>query len=96
MCCVQGPAEYIKEKLQRLKVSPIGAGYVAATTVDGPCTDKGYDQGPNKESCFPQATLWMSKDHPIDPTSELKLVTAYAFQHGLGSIAEGMKNLCGP
>jgi len=96
MCCVQGPVEYVRGKLAKIKASPIGAGYLAAELVDGPCTSQGYDQGPNKESCFPQATLWLSKDHAIDPTSELKLVAAYALQHGLASAGKGAKEMCAP
>lgn len=94
MCCVQGPAAYIREKLALLKESPLGSGYEKAAAIDGSCTGAGYDQGPGEEKCFPKAHLYLSKNHPIDPMSESIAMAKYAMVHGLAAAGEGMKQLC--
>mmetsp|Transcript_104137 Transcript_104137/g.277068 ORF Transcript_104137/g.277068 Transcript_104137/m.277068 type:complete len:346 (-) Transcript_104137:147-1184(-) len=96
MCCVQGPAEYVGEKLAKIKKSPIGGGYLASVLVEGTCASQGYDMGPNKEACFPKANLWLSNKHAVDPTSEVRLMAAHAAQHGFASIGKGMAELCAP
>jgi len=96
MCCVEGPSDYIREKVEKIKSSPLGAGYQTTAALNGPCTSKGYDQGPSPEMCFPKAKVWMSRLHPIDPTSEPRLFADYAATHGWMAIPAGVMELCKP
>mmetsp|Transcript_2564 Transcript_2564/g.6001 ORF Transcript_2564/g.6001 Transcript_2564/m.6001 type:complete len:282 (+) Transcript_2564:67-912(+) len=96
MCCVDGPLEYVKEKLAKIKLSPIGDGYINAEALEGSCPSQGWDQGPKPEECFPLAKLWYSKVHPIDPLSETLLMAAYAKKHGVALVMQGMAELCRP
>eukprot|EP00413_Alexandrium_margalefii_P045580 CAMPEP_0204590724 /NCGR_PEP_ID=MMETSP0661-20131031/49946_1 /ASSEMBLY_ACC=CAM_ASM_000606 /TAXON_ID=109239 /ORGANISM="Alexandrium margalefi, Strain AMGDE01CS-322" /LENGTH=380 /DNA_ID=CAMNT_0051600779 /DNA_START=64 /DNA_END=1204 /DNA_ORIENTATION=- len=95
MCCVQGPSEYIRAKLAKLKASPLGRGYLSTTAVDGTCASQGYTTGPSPEKCFPKASLFLNlAEHPMDPTSEPRLLAEYGMAHGFAAIGKGMAELC--
>jgi len=94
MCCVQGPLDYLKAKVEKLKVSPLGDGYKNTVAKQGKCADQGYNSGPAPEKCFPQAQLFMSTTKPLDVLSEPVLMARFVQKRGFGALATGMVELC--
>mmetsp|Transcript_15953 Transcript_15953/g.40615 ORF Transcript_15953/g.40615 Transcript_15953/m.40615 type:complete len:168 (-) Transcript_15953:51-554(-) len=94
MCCIQGALSYITKVLERLRASPLAAGYANATADAGSCIGQGYVLPAGPDECFPQAQLWLGAEHPLDPTSEPSLMAAYAAEHGEAALKSGMGAMC--
>eukprot|EP00420_Gonyaulax_spinifera_P033283 CAMPEP_0197874602 /NCGR_PEP_ID=MMETSP1439-20131203/4081_1 /TAXON_ID=66791 /ORGANISM="Gonyaulax spinifera, Strain CCMP409" /LENGTH=151 /DNA_ID=CAMNT_0043493745 /DNA_START=89 /DNA_END=544 /DNA_ORIENTATION=- len=58
--CREGPTDYIKEVLQRLRNSPVRMGWQPATTnvTKGGCSQRGFTHS-SADKCFPKAQVWV-------------------------------------
>lgn len=92
--CCEGPLEYLKEKLPKLKVSPLEAAYGSAEVVSGSCASAGYNEGPKEDKCFPKMSIHFSKEHAFNMFSEIMTIAKYGKKHGGQAVSAGMKELC--
>jgi len=94
MVCIQGSEAYLAKALAKLKASPLGDGYQKSKVTAGTCADLSYTSGPIPDKCLPQASLFMSTLHPLQPWSEPMLTAGYAVKHGMGAVMQGIADLC--
>merc|ERR1711972_1231363 len=83
--------------LEKLRRSPLAAGYHDSQMGAMNCSARGYPRGPVNDSCFPGFHLWFDDNwwHGLLlKTSEPLLMNAYAKQHSRESLGQGMKELC--
>jgi len=93
---VQGLAEYLEEKLEKMKASVRNAHRHSFVAI-GTCTSSGYNQTSTAHVCFPNATLHTSLSRPIKNVSEptVKAVcTLEALKHGIAAVHKGTAELC--
>jgi len=99
ICCVQGRADYLQEKLETIQASADNSAHRRSVVRWGTCAGAGYQQNSAAEMCFPNATLHTKKSHPIttknmtDPTV-IAACTLKALTHGVAAMSNGTAKIC--